>query len=147
MNLKSICYPKSITSGVCRSLFATLLTWVIPAATLPAQNVDIEENVWELQELVVTAQKREQRLVEVSRNAEQDLLRERIQEQARLEIRKSTKELNISIEKHIGLYSDRDYISPAEEIALLTGEEYTGPIGPFLTVKLIAKIMLRLWAG
>ena len=130
-----------MTSGAFRSLFAILLTWVIPAATLPAQNVDIEENVWELQEFVVTAQMREPRLVEVSRNAEQDLLRERIQEQARLEIRKSIKELNNSIEEHIGLFSDRVYFSPAEEIALLTGEEDTGPKGPFLTVNLIAKIL------
>ncbi len=78
--------------------------------------------------------------LEVSRSAERDLLRERIQEQAQLEIRKSTVELNISIENYLGLYSDIDYYSPVEEIALLTSEEDTKPVGPLPSIILIATL-------
>ena len=78
--------------------------------------------------------------LEVSRNAERDLLSERIQEQAQLEIEKFTEELSISIEKHLGQYSDIDYLSPSEEIAQLTSEEVTRPVGPFPAVVLIAAL-------
>ena len=78
--------------------------------------------------------------LEVSRSAERDLLRERIQEQAQLEIRKSTVELNISIENYLGLYSDIDYYSPAEEIALVASVEDTKPVGPLPSIILIATL-------
>jgi len=85
--------------------------------------------------------------LEVSRNAERDLLREQTQEQAQLEIRKSTEKLSISIEKHLGKYSDIDYYSPAEEIALLTSEKDTRPIAPFPAIILIATLDNALRAG
>ena len=78
--------------------------------------------------------------LEVSRSAERDLLRERIQEQAQLEIRKLTEDLSISIENHLGLYSDTDYYSPAEEIALLTSEEDLGSTGQFPAIILITTL-------
>lgn len=79
-------------------------------------------------------------LLENSRNAEQDLLRERILEQAKLEIRKSTIELNIPIEEHLGLNSDIVYISPAEENIHIADEKATESKFPSSTVILLAGI-------
>ena len=79
-------------------------------------------------------------LLDNSKNAEQDFLRERIQEQGILEIQKSTEKLNVSIEEHLGLYSEKAYFSPTEEIAILTGEEDTETAGPFPVLNLIAVI-------
>ena len=79
-------------------------------------------------------------LLEDSRNAEQDLLRERIQEQAYIDIQKSTEKLNVSIEEHLGLNSDIVYISPSEENIHITNEKATGSRGPFPAVILIAGI-------